>query len=657
MEFEKEELKATTYRAPSELHGKPFYWRVCANDKAGPGNWSDVWTFGIDTTPPVSSMAPLPRFQTSPDFPVSWSGTDNAAGVANYTIYVSDNNQPFLPWLTGTPSTSATFPGKDGHGYKFSSVATDLAGNRETPLPNAYAVTTVDSSPPVSTLDPQAAYLNTTSFQVSWHVLDNTSGVAGSTVFVSDNGGDFSAWLVNTTAKPSTFTAVENHRYQFYVRSRDVAGNYEDVPGGDRWVTVSVDLTPPDTTASLGWPSYGDRPAFILPTADITLKAGDNYAGINATYYSLDGQMYQQYRGAFRDPEYGSHNLTYWSLDLALNEETHKNLWFFTDGLAPTTTLSFDGPSFPRSGTTYLSAHTFIVLTAWDGGSGLSKTLYRLDSGDPTVYSGPFKLTRAGSHLIYYRSVDHLGNTEREQNLRIQVDSTAPVTTPTSPAGPQNQDVSVNLRASDYDSGVAMTFYRVLLGGEVQVDWQNGTTVELPAAADHSKDGAYTIEFYSMDNAGNNETVRMVDVFIDTVSRLVLNIKGGETVSGSTLTIKGTAEPGSHVTVNGNPVTVLLDGSFSYDLGLSEGANKVKVVATDPAGNSVTVTRTVNYNPPMSLNSPLIWVLIVVVIAVVMVGALFYAMRGKGKAPEAPAGQRVESPPGAQPPAAPPLKP
>lgn len=48
------------------------------------------------------------------------------------------------------------------------------------------------------------------------------------------------------------------------------------------------------------------------------------------------------------------------------------------------------------------------------------------------------------------------------------------------------------------------------------------------------------------------------------------------------------------VTVNGNQVQVNEDGSFSTRIIVNEGANTITVVAADKAGNSATVTRTVN---------------------------------------------------------------
>lgn len=48
------------------------------------------------------------------------------------------------------------------------------------------------------------------------------------------------------------------------------------------------------------------------------------------------------------------------------------------------------------------------------------------------------------------------------------------------------------------------------------------------------------------------------------------------------------------VTVNGNPVNVAEDGSFNTEVIVHEGANTITVVAADKAGNSTTITRTVN---------------------------------------------------------------
>ena len=60
------------------------------------------------------------------------------------------------------------------------------------------------------------------------------------------------------------------------------------------------------------------------------------------------------------------------------------------------------------------------------------------------------------------------------------------------------------------------------------------------------------------------------------------------------------------LTVNGTPV-VVQSGSFSYALTLSDGANEIRTVATDNAGNAITDTRTVTLDTtaPETLANPL----------------------------------------------------
>jgi hypothetical protein len=85
----------------------------------------------IDGKAPTSQMLSLAPTQTSNRFEVRWSGTDVGSGIGSYTVYVSDNNGPYLPWLTNIISISATFVGSPGHTYHFFSRARDQVGNFE----------------------------------------------------------------------------------------------------------------------------------------------------------------------------------------------------------------------------------------------------------------------------------------------------------------------------------------------------------------------------------------------------------------------------------------------------------------------------------------------------------------------------------------------
>lgn len=93
------------------------------------------WCNTIDATPPSSAVQSLSATQVTTDFPVQWAGSDTGAGIADYTIFVSENGGPFSPFVSDTTDTSATFTGQTGKTYAFYSVARDLVGNVEAPPP------------------------------------------------------------------------------------------------------------------------------------------------------------------------------------------------------------------------------------------------------------------------------------------------------------------------------------------------------------------------------------------------------------------------------------------------------------------------------------------------------------------------------------------
>jgi hypothetical protein len=111
-----------------------------------------------DTNAPSSSVAALPA-SSGAQIPVSWNGTDgDGSGVAFYDIFVSDNGGAFLPWLQRTTLNGAIYNGVQGHTLAFYSIATDRAGNRESPpgMPDATtSVTLVNHAPVLETIPPQ----------------------------------------------------------------------------------------------------------------------------------------------------------------------------------------------------------------------------------------------------------------------------------------------------------------------------------------------------------------------------------------------------------------------------------------------------------------------------------------------------------------------
>lgn len=101
------------------------------------------WCNTIDDTPPSSAVQSLSATQATPDFPVQWTGADQGAGIADYSVFVSTDNGPYVPLLSDTTDLSATFTGAVGHSYAFYSVARDLVGNVEAAPGQPDAITRV----------------------------------------------------------------------------------------------------------------------------------------------------------------------------------------------------------------------------------------------------------------------------------------------------------------------------------------------------------------------------------------------------------------------------------------------------------------------------------------------------------------------------------
>jgi len=121
-----------------------------------------------------------------------------------------------------------------------------------------------------------------------------------------------------------------------------------------------------------------------------------------------------------------------------------------------------------------------------------------------------------GTYRYTIYAVDNAGNgvttIQRQFNITSAGDTTPPETTatlnPPSPDGPGGWYVSpvqVTLSATDDDSGVDYTMYRI----------NNGTWTTYSSSFIVSDNGHYQVDFYSADNAGNDEAVDNVNFKIN----------------------------------------------------------------------------------------------------------------------------------------------
>ncbi len=99
------------------------------------------------------------------------------------------------------------------------------------PIETSEVFNTIDSGIPTSSVSSLSAKRGATNFKVKWTGSDDEggSGMKNYDVYVSDDGGSYTQWLT-TSNSSAIFTGEIGHKYSFYSRAKDNAGNIEDAP-------------------------------------------------------------------------------------------------------------------------------------------------------------------------------------------------------------------------------------------------------------------------------------------------------------------------------------------------------------------------------------------------------------------------------------------
>jgi hypothetical protein len=154
--------------------------------------------------------------------------------------------------------------------------------NANSPMNTKVWTNTLDSTPPVSQVKalPPHSCLD---FKVSWSGTDTGSGIQDYTVYVSDTGGPFTAWQINSPATSATYQGEDGHSYGFYSIARDRVGNLE-LSNSAAEATTSVARTttcggPPSLTGSATVQSLsGTTLTLALQIMSVAAKKGTSLA-------------------------------------------------------------------------------------------------------------------------------------------------------------------------------------------------------------------------------------------------------------------------------------------------------------------------------------------------------------------------------------------
>ena len=143
-----------------------------------------------------------------------------------------------------------------------------------------------------STVNPLPPVETSASFLVTWsgHAPASGPAIANYTVYVSDNGGPFTAWLTKTTSTAATFTGVSGHTYGFYSVATDAMGDVQSTPDAAQ-ATTAVNLSgPPVVAIGGGSVTYTSGGSAIAVAPAATLTAGDTlFANATLTVTNTNG--------------------------------------------------------------------------------------------------------------------------------------------------------------------------------------------------------------------------------------------------------------------------------------------------------------------------------------------------------------------------------
>jgi hypothetical protein len=361
-------------------------------------------------------------------------------------------------------------------------------------------------------------------------------------------------------------------------------------------ITPTLNIAVSGTSGSNGW---------YVSNVTVTPSASDGGSGLYALEVNKDGSGYVPYTApvVFTD---GLHTWQFRATDYAGNVTETAQQAIKVDATTPSLSTSTSGTS--GSNGWYVSNVT-VTPSVSDSGSGLSAFVVSTDGGAYSAYLNPIFFTE-GFHTVRFRATDYAGNVTETALQTVNVDTTTPaisltITGTVGKNGWYKTNVTVKANVSDATSAV----------GLVEASADGGAWAALSQLS--FGDGLHSYQFKVTDNAGNNTTVPLQNIKIDTIAPFIdmtEELSLGETVyydlqdNGSGLSIyRAVIEDDDEryqkivwldlLTGNKLRDQIRWDGRFADGTQAGWGQYFITLKISDAAGNETMRSAVVTVNP------------------------------------------------------------
>lgn len=533
------------------------------------GNW-EAWktaTYCLDrAAPTVTPTVTAARVSQDgqwykPPVTITLQATDPAPGSGVQVVQY--RRQGTVPWSEGNVIRENGAQGDGPYTYEYR--ARDVAGN-------VSAVQTItvqidDSAPgqPGNVAVSPTAWVNTDGlFRVDWTNPADLSGIWSACYQLDldpcSQGTSGARCVVGQGIQSiSNISVGSAGAHRVYVWLRDGVGNSDPcMRGTPITFTLRYDNVPPTyDPPRIQGPKKNDSEWYTGPVT-ITLAGRDAHSGVAALCYQVEGSevvclnvprqangidgpltaersFTLSYEGARKTVEY-------WTRDVAGNESARGRFTLYFDALAPASPTGITANPAGWSNTNNFT----ICWTNPEDYSGVAAVWYKKGSAPTHAADGqrlalatgqkclPGLTVAEGATPVYIWLEDRAGNADyrRAVSIPLHYDATPPQTELVIVSGNKGCNdyyvtpVTLRFTASDQHAGVARTLYRINEGA-----WQvwDGNPITL------AQEGALRVDYYSQDNAANQEAEHRSPVFkLDLVAPIaVLRPQADYSASGS----------------------------------------------------------------------------------------------------------------------------